>query len=464
MRTFTWRLTLWFSALVTGTAVALLLVGGWLLHAQLIHSIEYLHDVEGEELLALIGSSPVLTPTEIARRVQEEADSDAALFYLQVHHERGELLFQSENLGGAILPSPPEERAHWTANVPGLGPLRISEYRRGPWHLQVASRLDPVTHVLRDYARVSSLLAAVAALASVGLGYGFSRFTLRPVRAIEQTARRIRGDNLGERIPVPAGKDELASLSRLLNQMFDRLQAAFAQVQRFTADASHELKTPLALIRLNAEKLRPRLAGDPEAVVVLEDLCEEITRLHQIIESLLFLSKVEGGGLSVAQHRFDLAPWVQDFAVDAAALAEDRGLRFELGRNEPGQIRGEPHLLRHLLLNLITNALNAVPPGGGVKLESYARDEERCWTVTDDGPGLPEDQLDRIFHRFVRLEGTGAGGRGGQGLGLAIVRSIATLHGGAVNAENRTDRPGLRIIVRLPRAGASAPVAEQLAY
>src|SRR5690606_31679840 len=107
---------------------------------------------------------------------------------------------------------------------PELGAIRVSEFRRGPWHIQVGSRLTPVWRVLREYARVSGLLVAGAAAVGIGIGYGFSRLTLRPIRAIETTARRIRADNLSERIPVPAGKDELAALTRLLNQMFDRLE------------------------------------------------------------------------------------------------------------------------------------------------------------------------------------------------------------------------------------------------
>lgn len=460
MNSFTWRLTLWFSLLVTLTTAGLLLVGGWLLHRQLISSIETLHTIEGEELLGLLPPDN-LSEREIAHLIATEADSDAALFFIQVHHQNGQVLFRSDNLAEAILPSPLAEESHWTAEVPAIGTVRISEFRRGPWHIQVATRLAPVWRVLRDYTRVSAMLVVAAAAIGIGVGYGFSRLTLRPVRAIETTARRIRGDNLGERIAVPPGNDELAALARLLNQMFDRLEAAFSEVQQFTANASHELKTPLTLIRLNADKLHSRVEQDPEATRLIDDLNEEVRRLHQIIESLLFLSKADSGLLALQRQVFSVPEWLRAFAEDAQALAEDRGSRFEIGRNDPGELSGEPHLLRHLLLNLVSNALAAAPRGGVVRLDSRREAAGWIWSVADEGPGLPPDDLERIFERFVRAPATVPDSDGARhGLGLAICRSIVRLHGGSIRAENRTDRSGLRLVIELPD-GDRAHVTEQ---
>ncbi len=453
MKTFTWRLTLWFTILVTGTTAVLLAVGGALLHQQLLRSTEVLHTIEGEELLGLLAKRENLTEADIAHIIETEADSDAALFFIQVHHENGRVLFRSGNLEGAILPSPVREQSHWTVELPAFGPVRVSEFRRGPWHIQVASRLSPLWRVRRDYARVSAFLILGSAVVGLALGFGFSRLTLQPVRVIEQTARRIGADNLSERIRVPDANDELFALARLLNQMFDRLETAFGQVQQFTANASHELKTPLSLIRLNADKLRPRVSTDPEAARAVDEMSEEIRRLQQIIESLLFLSKAEGGGLALQRRRLQLPDWLDQFAEDARALAEDRHAHFALTRNDPGELEGEPHLLRHLLLNLVNNALTVAPTGSAITLESCRRDGEWRWVISDEGPGLPGPDLERVFGRFVRV-----GAReDGHGLGLAICRSIAALHGGRIWAENRTDRTGLRVITLLPALPTSAP-------
>ncbi|HOG94319.1 MAG TPA: ATP-binding protein, partial [Opitutaceae bacterium] len=306
-------------------------------------------------------------------------------------------------------------------------------------------------------------LLCMVALASVALGWGFARLTLRPVRAIRETAGRIRGDNLGERISVPAGRDELSALTVLLNQMFDRLEAAFNQSRRFTADASHELKTPLSLIRLNAEKLRSRLAEDADGSAALDDLLESVARMQRIVESLLFLAKAETGTLALRLEQVGTTALIGEFSEDAVALAEDRGVRFEVQANEAATVRCEPTLVRQLLLNLVNNAVRVSPPGGHVRLESRVRNGLWSLRVTDEGPGLPEAQLERIFERFVRYAapapvGSRApfdGESSGHGLGLAICRGIAELHGGSITAGNRTDRSGFSVEASWPVDGPS---------
>jgi signal transduction histidine kinase len=453
MRTFTQRLTLRFAGLVTATTAGVLAIGGWLLGREALHSVELLHAIEFKELRTLIGDSPTLTADELTRRISRDVESDAALYFIQVHSERGEVMFRSPNLGTNVLPDLSGRDQHWTFDLPGIGPVHISEFNEGPWHVQVASPLAPTRRLLRDYFELAAILVAVVAAAGLGLGYAFSRLTLRPVRAIEQTARRIGADTLGERIPVPPGRDELAALTVLLNQMFDRLEASFDQVRRFTADASHELKTPLALVRLNAEKLRPRLAGDPEGRSTLEDLLEEISQLHQIIESLLFLSRAESGALAPKARVVEIPAFVRDLAEDAIALAQDRGVTFVVGEVPPGELSGEPTLLRQMFLNLVTNALAVTPPAGTIALAVAPTEDGWRFTLRDEGPGLPTEQLERIFERFVRFDSPeGRTGTRGHGLGLAICRSIARMHGGTIRAENRSDRPGLELTVELPRA------------
>lgn len=450
MRSFAQRLTLRFAALVTATTATVLAVGGWLLNRQIIASAEFLHDVEFRELRGIIGNDPAITSAEIARRIAHDADSDAALYFIQIHSERGIVVFRSPNLGENFLPDLSGRELHWTFDLAGVGPVRISEFHDGPWHFQIASALAPLHRVLRDYVEVAAILVAGVGFLSVALGWAFARVTLRPIRAIEATANRIRSDNLSERIPVPSGRDELSALSQLLNQMFDRIEAAFSQVRRFTADASHEFKTPLALIRLNAEKLRASLAADPEGLSTLEDLLEEISRLHRMIDSLLFLSRAESGVLELRIKPMDVPAFLRDVAEDASALAQDQDVRFIMDDVQPGELTGEPTLLRQLLLNLVTNALNVSPPGATVTLS--ARHLSGGWhlEISDEGPGLKPEQLERIFERFVRFEAMPGKTSSGHGLGLAICRSIAALHGGTLRAENRQDRSGLRIVLKLP--------------
>lgn len=452
MKSFTVRVALRFAGLVTATSAAVLVIAGMLLRHEAERGLELLHDVEVRELTGLIGATERLTPDEVAARVKLDADDDAALFVIQVSDMAGNIFFRSDNLGGALLPSTIGAERHATLEIPSLGPVHVSMYRRGPWQIHIGSPLAPSERLLRTYTRLAvPLLLGVAAL-SLAVGYAFSRATLRPVRAIEATARRISADNLRERIPAAAGADELASLVALLNQTFDRLEAAFAQVRQFSADASHELKTPLALIRLNVEKLRSRLSGAQPAPE-LDDVLDQITRLHQVINRLLFLAQAEGGGLPIAPRPVAMEPWIRSIAEDAHALAADRGVGFRLGHSDEGELHADPDLLRQLLLNLLSNAVRVCPAGGTVELRSHAAAGGWELAVRDEGPGVPAADLPRLFGRFVRLDGAQnrPGGTSGHGLGLAICKTIATLHGGTIEAANRTDRSGLVVTVRLPR-------------
>jgi signal transduction histidine kinase len=230
--------------------------------------------------------------------------------------------------------------------------------------------------------------------------------------------------------------------------MFDRLEISFSEVRRFTADASHELKTPLALARLNAEKLRTRLAADPEASEMLDEISEDLESLRQIIESLLFLAKAESGSFTPALKEVRTEEVVSDFAEDAGAMAEDHGVNFRVIRSDAGSVRCEPTLVRQVLVNLVSNALRATPRGGKISLESTLVDGWWRLTMSDDGPGLTEEQLQRVFERFVSFS---KGGRSaGHGLGLAICRSISVLHGGKLQARNRSDGTGLQVTLELP--------------
>jgi len=320
----------------------------------------------------------------------------------------------------------------------------------GRLHLQIGSRLEPTERLLRQYTQVSLLLASIVAVASLGLGYGISRLALRPLRDIRATAQRIGDGNFGERIPVPPGRDEVTGIVRVLNTTFDRQEAALKQVRQFSADASHELRTPLTLVRLNAERLREQVAANTEATATVDNLFEAVGQMNRLIEGLLFLAKAEGGVLPLARETHDTAAFIAAIAEDAAVLAEDRDLKFAVERNDAGPAAFDANLLRQLLFNLISNAVSVVPAGSAFTLASQRAGDRWRIELKDEGPGLPEEQLERVFERFIRLPRAGDSGESGHGLGLAISRGIARLHGGDIKAANRTDRRGLVMTVELP--------------
>ena len=448
-RTLTAKMTLRFAALVTITTALVLAAGGWLLDRQMRRGLALLHEGEARELLGMLKNSP-RTPEAVLNRVNKDALGDAEWFYIQIHNDAGEVLYRSANLGAAVLTDLSQQGAQL---VPGVGGVQMSEIREDGWRIQVGSPLTLERLLLKDYAQVSAGLVALAALAGLGLGYGFSRVTLHPIRLVTDTARRIGGDNLKERIPQPSTRDELSALADVLNQTFDRLESAFEQVRRFSADASHELKTPLALMRLNAERLRTQLES-AENQAALDDILEAVDRMRTVVERLLFLARADGGGLNLELKPLALARLIEDFAADAEVLLEEAGTHFKVLGCDDGMVRGDAALLRQLLLNLVGNAARVSPSGSTVELGVSRNEAGLTMTLTDEGPGLPEEQLERVFGRFVRFGNMAEDSRervDGHGLGLAICRSIAQLHGGEIHAFNREDgRSGLRVVVNLP--------------
>lgn len=452
MRSMSRRLTVGYALAVTLAVVIALGTGRWLLEHSLIGNVNLLQDAEDVEVIQDLGGRMDGMPEpELVRKMRAHSAADEDLFFFQIHDGNGRVIFRSPSLGDSVLPDLSASGPRWTMNVPPHGRVRTSEYVHGDLHLQIGTRLEPTERLIGQYERAALGLLAIVALASLGLGYAISRLALRPLRDISDTARRIGAGNFGERIPVPPGHDEVAELVRLLNDTFGRLEAALKQVRQFSADASHELRTPLTLVRLNAERLRAQVGADPEAAATVENLFEAIGQMNRLIEGLLFLAKAESGVLPLAREALDTVRFIADIGEDAAVLAEDRQLLFAVERNDAGTATFDPHLLRQLLFNLISNAVSAVPEGGGFTLASFRAGNRWRIEVRDEGPGLPADQLERVFERFIRLpQGDNAGGGDGHGLGLAISRGIARLHRGDIRASNRPDRRGLVMTVDLP--------------
>jgi len=446
------RLTWWYALAVTGAVVVALAAGRWLLEHELIGNLGLLHDAENAEVIQDMGGKMEKWPEEeLVRQMRAHSEADENLFFFQIHDDTGRVWFRSAGLGESVLPDLSATGPHWAVELPPHGRVYTSEYVHGHLHLQIGSRLEPTERLLRQYTQVCLVLAATVAMASLGLGYGISRLALRPLRDIRTTAQRIGDGNHGERIPVPPGHDEVTGIVRVLNTTFDRLEAAFKQVRQFSADASHELRTPLTLVRLNAEQLRRQAAGSPELVALVDNQFEAIAQMNRLIEGLLFLAKAEGGALPLASVPQDTAAFIRSVAEDAAVLAEDRKLQFSVERNDAGVVAFDPHLLRQLLLNLVSNAAAVVPAGGAFTLASHRAGDRWYIEVRDEGPGLPADQLEHVFERFIQLPRPADAAEGrGHGLGLAISRGIARLHGGDIRATNRTDRRGLVMTVELP--------------
>lgn len=451
MKSISARVTLFYAAAATASAALLFVSGYLLLEGRLIHGLDDLNTAEFEQLKVRLGPDyRSLTHEVVDERIRETADAGSALFFINVDEPRSGMVFYSRNLNGRAIPDVKGLR-RYNATLAGNREIRVGEFLMPPFDVTIATPLTQVRESMRSYVEVSIGLLLMMLVASALIGIGLSRIILRPLIFIRETAKRISSDNLSERIPLPRHRDELADLTALLNRMFDRLEQSFEQIKRFSAEASHELKTPLSLIRLHAERLLEDEGLSPQNVDAILVQLEEVSRLNQIIEEMLFLSRAEANAIPLSLRPLDPEPMLRNFEQDALVLAEHKGCEFRLQSVGSGLVAYEERWLRQVWLNLLSNSLDVVPRGGTIAMRACHVGDWWQVTVEDEGPGLPQEQLARMFDRFTQF---GSANRQGQGvgLGLAISRSIVQMHSGTIVAENRCDRQGLRVTVSIPVA------------
>ncbi|HUA47714.1 MAG TPA: ATP-binding protein [Solirubrobacteraceae bacterium] len=264
-------------------------------------------------------------------------------------------------------------------------------------------------------------------------GYGLAAWALAPVKKMSERADHIYGEPSGERLPVPEANDELHRLGETLNRMLSRIEDALARERAFMADAGHELRTPLAILKLELEFALTADSTREELQARLRSVAEEVDRLTKLAQDLLVIARAEQGRLPFAKRPIELQPLLNRLATRFATATNAGGRTVRLGSTTELVVELDPARLEQALVNMISNALRH--GDGDVVLVA---DEVRGWVeihVLDDGPGLAPDLVPRVFERFARADR--AGSDRGAGLGLSIVEVIAKLHGGRAHVRNR---------------------------
>ena len=320
-------------------------------------------------------------------------------------------------------------------------PLVIDGHRytlSGRYPLREAERM--MFGVRRMFLVAIPLLIIAAAIS----GYFLADRSLKPVSSMAEHAAEITASNLHERLPVTGG-DELVRLARVINDLLDRLETSFEQQRRFMADASHELRTPTAIVRTEADVTlsRPSRTTDEyrASIGIMQDAARRLTRL---VDDLFLLARADAGHLVVQQSAVYLEDVVDGAVRGVRQLADTRGVAVQLGELVEAPMRGDADLLGRIVLNLLDNAIKHAPAGGSVMVGMARHGALVTVSVVDSGPGIPAEAVDRLFERFFRAEASRPrhedGGSGGAGLGLAIARRIAEAHGGRL--ELVSSKPG----------------------
>jgi signal transduction histidine kinase len=287
-----------------------------------------------------------------------------------------------------------------------------------------------VDHELNQL-RGAFLLTLPVALFLVGLGgWVVAGKALRPLKTIADTAEQVTAQGLDQRIPEFGNSPEANRVILVLNRMMDRLETSFRQAMRFSADASHELKTPLAIMQGELENALHAAAPGSREQQTFSDLLEETQRLKTITRSLLLLAQADAGKLTLTREPVDLSLQLEGIIEDARVLASAWRLTFEVQVQPHLRVQADRALLHTALYNLITNAIKYNVPDGSVRVALARADQDILVTVCNTGPGIPLEEQARVFDRFHRVHRTGGGGRDGIGLGLSLAREIVRAHGG----------------------------------
>jgi len=295
------------------------------------------------------------------------------------------------------------------------------------------------------------LLIALAAM----FAYIIAGRAFRPIdRLIDQVEAITDGRSLHRRLAIGAAGDELARLSATLNAFIERLEDSFAGLRRFTADASHELKTPLAVMRADIERAMSPTSGEVEQAMALEEALQQVTRMADLVDSLLTLARADEGRFEVFREPVDLEPLAREIVETARLLAEEAELTIDAPTIEHAEVLGDVTRLRQLFLNLVTNAIKYTPKGGTVTIALIRDATLARLEVRDSGIGIAAADLPFVFERFWRADRvrSRASERGGFGLGLAISQWIAQAHSGTLEVQSRLGR-GSTFTVTLPLAG-----------
>jgi heavy metal sensor kinase len=456
------RLTAWYAAVLSVT-FCLFGVGMFL---AMQHSVNRAVDEQLRSRLRGVQSFLEREgPVESLEHLREEFQEHLGLTFegdlLIVSDDQGNLIYHS----GTLIPSRTAGGAPTEPDEPLFKTIREGQQQvravlssvsvgAGRYTIQMATPMREFNEILERFQwLVLAAMPIVLILASVG-GYWMSRKALQPVDEITKSARLISVHNLSQRLSVPETSDELQRLSETLNDMIGRLESAFKRITQFTADASHELRTPVALARTTAELSLRKHRSEAEYREALGQILAELERTTDLIEDLMTLARTDAGAVALQISQIDLVPMIQEVCLRSQMLAETKQLDFQ--QRIPDRsifIHGDAQVLRRLFLILIDNAIKYTPPGGEVALSFNQENGCAIGEISDSGIGIEPVDISHIFERFYRADKARSRDSGGAGLGLSIAQWIAAAHGASIEVESSLGNGSL-FRVRIPTVGS----------
>jgi len=469
------RLTLWYAAVFT-LVLGLAAVGAYSfltreLSANFDESLIETAQSYRDALARSARQQPARAADEVAAEVVDNFRFGDRLLFLY-EAERGRVAASKPSLDSsgesvqplvALLESNPSSDGLFSTIEDGSGgktraltqPLRLQDRS---FVLIVTRSLDQQERYFGQALR--SLLVGLPLIVLIGCttGYLLAIRTLSPISHLALQASAIGAENLDDRVEAPENGDELARLASVLNHLLERLEGSFRQQKAFMADASHELRTPVSIIRGEAEVVLSREhRSEAEYRASLAIISDESKRLSRIVENLFLIARADSGSYPLASTEFSLEETLIDSLRNARALVKGQRFETDIDASREYPMRGDEGLIRQLVMNLVDNALKFTPTGKLVRISLKDHGSDYSIRVTDEGSGVPSEARAKIFERFFRVDRkrNDASVAGGAGLGLPISRWIAQAHGGSLELIS-SDENGSIFEARLPRGGGLA--------
>jgi heavy metal sensor kinase len=450
IRSISFRLVAWYTGLLTGIFLLLCAV----LYLDLRHFLEKDLRESQSRRTRQIANTLLIHVKEtgepyIASQTKDWYEPEINDRFIRITRADGTLIYVSGapkdgSFDSAEVPifSPPSQtESYRKLKLSGdktllVAALNFQSSDNPAYLVEFGELLDPVETMLNHFFLQLAWGLPLAIIIIASGGYLLVRRALTPVEQITQAAERITQHNLSERLPVSSTGDELERLSVSLNRMITRLDDALQNSKRFVADASHDLRTPLTILRGELENFADDGRLDSEMRDRVGSMLEEVVHLGKIVEQLFTLSRLDAGEAQTEWTHFDLTELAQTTTGQMNLLAVDKGISISCDAHQPVPVKGNRVRLKQVVVNLLDNAIKYTPEKGAIQLRVLAINGHAVLEVEDNGIGIPSEALPHIFERFYRVDQARSADSESAGLGLSIVKSICIAHGAEVEAQS----------------------------
>lgn len=461
------RLTLWYVG-IFGAVLGIYICGACIL--QYLQLSDQLHHAEIEDLETAEGLLYFTPHGRLLLHEDYHSHPQSRLLldrYMEVLSPNGEVLFRNEHLRDMYLDGAPalhegevgyaSKRIRLADGTPVLAISHLHFFEGKPLLIRLAYSTEPLRTHLLEFIGLLMLAMPLALVAAGFAGYRVAGKALNPLEQMARQTEHITARRLNERIPVDNPNDELGHMARVLNGLLERLGESFEQLQHFTSDVSHELRTPLAAMRSVGEVGLQEDHGTAKYRDIIGSMLEEVARLTSMVDTLLTIAHADSGAIELQRSVFPVMNLIEESVGVVSLLAEDKKQTIAVVGDNKISVLADRSFLRMAVINLLDNAVKYSPPGSTIRLSlsgAVGSGDQAgfvCLTIEDEGPGIPEDKVSRVFDRFFRVDEGRTRDAGGAGLGLAIAKWAVEAHGGTISLS-----PGLSggsiFSIRMPAA------------